>query len=235
MKPVIYKIKVTNWDKYNSAKKKGHRNFMLSSGFLSDAKIRCLNPSQTLLFLCCLCLSAESNTSEFSVEARLMSSQCRVKPGLIPSQLRVLEQLQLVTVEKIEFLINRIEEKRIEEKRIVVPNGTTSAVVDNSPTARRVSKKVEFVFLPDRKPIEITQALLSSWADTYPQEFLKEEFKKARNWVLSNPDKAPKSAWSRFLNGWFSRNWENYRKTLKSNPVKLTAEQVEEILGGQTC
>lgn len=134
---VIYKIKVTNWDKYNSGKKKGHRNFMLSSGFFNDAKIRCLNPSEILLFLCCLCMSAESNTSEFQVEAQSMSSQCRVKPGLIPSQLRTLEELQLVTVEKIEFLKNRIEKKKKRREENTERTRVSKSNEDYYPQQRR--------------------------------------------------------------------------------------------------
>lgn len=77
----------------------------------------------------------------------------------------------------------------------------------------------------------LKEDLIKSWADTYPTEFLSEELKKARNWVLSNTHKAPKAQWARFLNTWFSRAWETHRKTLKGNPVKMTVEQMTELLG----
>lgn len=82
------------------------------------------------------------------------------------------------------------------------------------------------------KTIRLSNNLLKAWYDTYPKEFLELEIKKARNWLLANPHKAPKSQWGRFFNGWLDRGWENYRKTLKSNPVKLTLEDMEEILKG---
>lgn len=80
--------------------------------------------------------------------------------------------------------------------------------------------------------ISIDQDLIDSWKDTYPQEFLIEEFKKARSWLIANKHKAPKSQYGRFFNNWFSRSWEQYRKTLKSNPVKLTEDDMKDILKG---
>lgn len=89
------------------------------------------------------------------------------------------------------------------------------------------------VQLTPTKAVMLKPELLASWADTYPQEFLQDELKKARNWMLSNSEKAPKSRYDRFLNTWFQRAWEKHRLTLKGNPVKLTAEDVAKILGGK--
>lgn len=86
--------------------------------------------------------------------------------------------------------------------------------------------------ISDSKTIEVNKDLVSSWADTYPKDFLNDELKKARNWVLSNPHKAPKAQWGKFLNNWFNRSWDRYRTTLKSNPIKVTMEDLNEVLGG---
>lgn len=89
-------------------------------------------------------------------------------------------------------------------------------------TAFRISETIE---------IPIKNELIRSWADTYPKEFLTEEMKKARNWVLANTHKAPKSNWGRFFNSWFSRAWDQYRKTLASNkPVGITDDDVKRIM-----
>lgn len=84
------------------------------------------------------------------------------------------------------------------------------------------------------KEVLIRSDLIASWADTYPAEYLQLELKKARNWLLSNSHKAPKSNFGRFLNSWFDRGWEQYRKNLPSNGTQLTADSLEEMLRGES-
>lgn len=80
--------------------------------------------------------------------------------------------------------------------------------------------------------INISNDLINAWLDTYPHDFFMEEMKKARNWVLCNPHKAPKSNWGRFINSWLTRGWEIYRKGLKSNPPKMSFEELQDALRG---
>jgi uncharacterized protein YdaU (DUF1376 family) len=47
--------------------------------------------------------------------------------------------------------------------------------------------------------------LIPAWRDAYPDLDIEVELRKARAWVLANPDKA-KSRWGSFLNNWLSRN-----------------------------
>lgn len=96
----------------------------------------------------------------------------------------------------------------------------------------KTSKSV-VIKISSGKEIKISNDLIQAWSDTYPKEFLEQEFKNARNWVLSNPHKSPKSAWGKFLNSWFQRGWERYRTTLKSQPTKLTVDDLNEILGAE--
>ena len=94
-----------------------------------------------------------------------------------------------------------------------------------------VKNKVSFK-ISETKQVGINSDLVQSWAETYPKEFLEISFKEMRNWVLSNEHKAPKSQWAKFMNGWFKRGFEQYRKTLKSNPSKITIDDLNDILGG---
>lgn len=89
---------------------------------------------------------------------------------------------------------------------------------------------VEFK-VSNSKTIQVSKDLIDSWVDTFPKEFLDEEIKKARSWILSNPHKSPKSNWGRFLNSWFNRGWDRYRTTLKSNPTKITIDDLNDALG----
>jgi hypothetical protein len=107
----------------------------------------------------------------------------------------------------------------------------TLSVEPKKSVATVMENKISFV-ISKNKQVLINSDLVNSWADTYPKEYLELSFKEMRNWILSNEHKAPKSAWSKFMNGWFSRGYEEYRKTLKSNPPKITVDDLSDILGG---
>lgn len=98
-------------------------------------------------------------------------------------------------------------------------------------TEKTKKEMVEFK-ISENKGFLVTKDLVKSWAETYPKEFLELELKKAKNWILANEQRAPKSQWGKFLNSWFNNGWDNYRKTLKSNPVALTTEEAMSILRG---
>lgn len=106
----------------------------------------------------------------------------------------------------------------------------------NSPEARNLAPVTPInsqvsLRVSDTIQIPLSQQLVKSWAETFPKEFLNEEFRKARNWILANPHKAPKKAWGRFLNNWLNRGWDDYRKTLKSNPGAISIDDLNEMLG----
>jgi len=64
----------------------------------------------------------------------------------------------------------------------------------------------------------INQKLL----ELYPQEYLDREKVKMEMWLATNGHKKPKSdrGMVRFVTGWLSRGWEQYRKSLDSNKPK---------------
>lgn len=98
----------------------------------------------------------------------------------------------------------------------------------------QVAKAIDVVVfkISSNKVIEIKKDLVTSWSETYPKEFLELSIKEMKNWVLSNEHKAPKSAWAKFMNAWFKRGWEKHRTTIKSNPIKITVEDLNDVLGG---
>lgn len=111
----IYKINVINWDKYNRNLKKGHKAILISTGFLSDAKIRVLPNSGKLLYLGLLLRCGEVTSSFIEASHDHLVTFAGGSGQVVSRLLFQLEQLQLVTVEKIEPFINRIEKKRKEE------------------------------------------------------------------------------------------------------------------------
>jgi hypothetical protein len=118
-------------------------------------------------------------------------------------------------------------------------NNTLQTITSSDPEKTKMptqaAKAVDVVEfkISSSKSISIKKDLISAWSDTYPKEYLDLSIKELRNWVLSNEHKAPKSAWAKFMNSWFQRGWERYRTTLKSQPTKLTVDDLNEILGAE--
>jgi hypothetical protein len=52
---------------------------------------------------------------------------------------------------------------------------------------------------------DVSENYIQLWSKSYPQVSIQAELAKAGSWCFTNPSKAPKSAYARFLNGWLSR------------------------------
>lgn len=236
---VTFTITIKNWEKHNGTKKKNHRYFLVENRFFEDAKISQLKQIEVLLFIKCLSIAGDLNASSFVVHAGLMPKRWRVDAKLLENSCKTLQSFQLLTYEKnhsFKIQNNTKQSKTIQsnissELKIEEKKNEEISTQPNKSVAVAAAAKIQ-IKISDSKTIEVNKDLVSSWADTYPKDFLNEELKKARNWVLSNPHKAPKAQWGKFLNNWFNRGWDRYRTTLKSNPVKVTMEDLNEVLGG---
>jgi hypothetical protein len=220
-KKAIYKITVTNWDKYNSKKKKGHECIMLSTDFFDDAKVRVLSSGGKLLFLGLLlrCGEVASRSVEGTHDllVRLAGGNGQVVQRLMDQ----LQSLQLLTYEKTEPLI-LIEEKRREEKRIVEAKASTSPTAEKPAAARKINKpkvltlKVETVqHLADC----ITKPVWENWQLSFSDDYIQDEMAKAVLWLLNNPKANHKTPLgiSRFMTGWLTRGWDKF---LKKQPAR---------------
>lgn len=150
-KNIVYEIKLNNWLKYNKTLKKGHSCILLSTGFLSDAKVRQLTPAGKLLLLSCLLVAGESVRSHDEVRLgpypghivvshESLAFQSGVKSQSVRSQLDQLQSLQILTyVQKEPFLeLNGIERKGKRKEKIPnvskkVPTQTSMMPVANAP------------------------------------------------------------------------------------------------------
>lgn len=245
MSNTIYKITVLNWKAHNLKHKDSYKKTLIPNNFCNDAKIKVLPMSVRWMFLGLLLVCGDLSKDTVEVDEGtlkgLLGSGYRTTEAL-----NLLKSIPLLTYQKIEFL--RIEKKLNKENRIEINKQRTEkhqavVVIENSesvstePTTsvpvvvEKVTNKIIFK-ISESKQVGIKKELVQAWADTYPKDFLEGSFKDMRNWVLSNEQKAPKSDWAKFMNGWFRRGWEQYRKTLKSNPSKITVDDLNDILGG---
>ena len=70
--------------------------------------------------------------------------------------------------------------------------------------------------------------------ELYPQEYIDREKVKMEMWLATNGHKKPKSdrGMVRFVTGWLSRGWDQYRKALQSNSIEKK-KTFEELLAEQ--
>lgn len=223
----IFVVSIPNWEKHNGSKKKNHRYILLEVRFFEDGKVTQLKQIEALLYLKCLTIAGDLLSNRFEVHAGMMPKRWRIDDKLLENCLNSLQQIQLVTYEKKSSLI--IQKKRIQKKRREENSAEPSNLVPLTPS---VSKAIS-IKISENHEVEVPRVLIGSWADTYPKEFLDLEIKKARSWLLANPHKSPKTNFGRFFNSWFNRAWEDYRKTLKSNPTQITVDDLNDLLGAQ--
>lgn len=155
MAKAIYKIKVTNWGKYNAKQKKAYKSTLISNNFCTDSKLSVLPLSHRWLFLGILltCGNHTSDTIEMSerqVRDLLESSKS------IERALASLQSLQLLTYDKIEHLY-KIKEKEIKLKEIKEKD-TATAFELPSPSKKVSTKKSYSETLDIQKPLATTKA-----------------------------------------------------------------------------
>ena len=56
-----------------------------------------------------------------------------------------------------------------------------------------------------------------AWLESYEPDMLDEEFKKMKVWLITNPQKNPKTRIANFVTNWLSRASESQRKKIPSN------------------
>lgn len=113
-KNTIYKINIKNWDKYNKNIKKGYKAVLISTGFLTDAKVSVLPNSGKLLYLSLLLRCGEDTTNMIECSHDLLTMSAGGRGVLVAKLLDQLQSLQLLTYEKV--ATNIIENKIIETK-----------------------------------------------------------------------------------------------------------------------
>lgn len=148
----IYKITVLNWEKYNGKLKKGHKCILLSTGFLSDAKITSLPIGGRLLYLGLLLRCGEVTSSSIEGSHDLLVSLAGGSGQHVSRLLEQMQELQLLTYAKISAFKDRIE-KKIKEKKIkevatqleisAGEQGNLTPLSDASQTPKPVSPKTE--------------------------------------------------------------------------------------------
>lgn len=234
-------IRIRNFEDYKGRSDVKHNSwFRLSNRFLEDHEFFDFTPGEKLVWIYLLSLASQKNHGDIHVSYQHAHHVCRIERDVLFSGIEKL--IKIKCIEKIrtrtlrgryahdtqtcatEHNITEQDKHNITEHEVCSePTKSVTEPAAPSNISFKVSEKITMI---------ISQDLINSWADTYPKEFLDLEIKKARSWILANKHKSPKKDWGRFLNSWFNRGWEAYRKTLSSNPTQMSPEEALEILGG---
>jgi hypothetical protein len=92
------------------------------------------------------------------------------------------------------------------------------------PSARSKKSQVSFA---NGEWVGITNILLTAWKEAYPAVNVEVELRKAAAHLVSNPHKAPKSQYARFLNTWM-RETQN-RSAIRSIPTRSEQPQPRKL------
>lgn len=235
------KITIRNYDNYKGRSDvKNNSWFRLSNRFLEDSEFFDFSAEEKLVWIYFLSLASQKNNGTIHVSVQHAHHVCKLPKSVLTSAIKKLNNINCIEIPRTRTSRGRYVRDthtcatdRTDRTEQTEQN-TTEHTEPNKSVAVAL-KKPEIIFkFSENKNISVSQDLVNSWLDTFPKEFLDEEIKKARSWVLSNEHKAPKSQWGRFLNQWFNRGWEGYRKGLKSHPTKLTMDDLNDIFGEAT-
>lgn len=221
--------------------------FALPNNILEHPDFFDVTGNEFKAFIWIIGVAAKTKKYEFTLDIRHAAYITQLNENDFHSVLTKLNKKRLQVDEIIEdvtsalrvrngFVPNITKQDKTEQDKtrqdITIINTTTEPKVSVRGLNVIKSEKVNFK-ISANKEISISQDLLEAWSETYPKEFLSQSLAQARSWVLANEHKAPKTHWGRFLNSWFSRGWETYRVSLKSNSSgnKITLDDLNLLLG----
>jgi hypothetical protein len=108
----LYKITILNWEKHNPSAKKSFKKTLIDNNFCDDARLNVLPLTCKWLYLALLLTCGDKANNCITMSHQQVNAYLSQGQGAYNALLR-LQQLQLLTFEKIALL----EEKRREEKR----------------------------------------------------------------------------------------------------------------------
>lgn len=232
-------IRIKNFEKYKGRSDvKNNTWFRLSNRFLEDHEFFDFTSDEKLVWIYLLSIASQKNHGDIHVSYQHAHHVCKIEKNVLTTSIEKLNKINCIEKIRTRTLRGRYarvsnpcatEQNRTEQTEQDRTEQVLSTEPNKSVSVAKPEKQIVEFKLSESKQIQVSRELVNSWIDTFPKEFLDEEIKKARSWVLSNEHKAPKSQWGRFLNSWFNRGWERYRTTLKSNPSKVSLEELTQI------
>lgn len=224
-------IRVVNFEKYKGRRDVTHNSwFRCSNRLLEDPDFFEFSHPELLVWIYILSLTSQKNTDVIEVNFAHAERVCRLKKSIVQKAMQKLMGKQILPVD----VTPTLRESNADDTQTcaTIHNNTIQTEQNNTLSTEGaaspllpVGEEIEyFNFFQEIAPIKAD--LVVEWLKVYPKEWIEEELGKAKRWCLTNPTKKPKSNPGNFLNGWLSRNWDSFRKTIPpKNPRHMSDEE----------
>lgn len=92
-----------------------------------------------------------------------------------------------------------------EAEKVLVTTNSTGNKGNSELRAKRAKRTDPIKHSPETGWTGITDADIAAWTEAYPLANVKACLAASHQWILSNPDRAPRKAYRRFLTTWMGR------------------------------
>lgn len=205
------KIEILNWEKYQFRKEvKNPSWFRLENRMWNDQQFFYFSAEERWVWVCLLSLASQKQSPTLSVNLEWLSQESRVGIKSITDSLQKLKNNQCL-----EYVLHPCN------MHVQVCNSTRQDITRQDKT-RQTTICTELnknsVTVPTVGKKELSNFINTKLLELYPQEYLDREKVKMEMWLATNQHKKPKTdrGMVKFVTGWLSRGWENYRRGLQS-------------------
>ena len=199
-------IEIPGWEKFNPRSDRTNFTWLrFENKFFENPDIYDLSDKQKLLYIFILCQASKAGGGKFKLSVNFTADVVGISRQKLDTELRLLGDLVSVCRHNGDTMTRTIRDETIRDDT-KKPSVSSSAVAEEL-------KGLEYI-LSEKVTLKVQQG----WLKVYPADYLCQELKQSQLWLDANPLKNPKSSWSRFFTGWLKRGWENYRKSIESNP-----------------
>lgn len=221
----IFKVRILNWAKHNRHSKRTHKYTLISNNFFHDAKIKKMSPGLRCLFLG-LILSTADNANDTGmstpgapndtcmIHADYVNELLMNRLGAVNALSR-LEELQLVTYEKMALIKERKKERRAQSpKKLQDSQNEIVSVAEKSapdPSTKASQTPVRLESIEQFQNL-IPQKVWDLWFQNFDQNYIDQEMLRALLWAMNNPRKNRKTplGWSRMMSTWLQEHWDKH-------------------------
>jgi hypothetical protein len=198
--------------------------FAVENNILNHPDFFDISGDEFKVYIWVLSVASQRNESTIRVYFDLCSYQSKVKISQVKSAIEKLKGKRWLTADVTPTLRERNVDVSLQDKTRQDKTRQDIAICAEVKSPPRRRHALDMDFFNEIK--NIPEELIESWLEMYEESWLSDEIKKAKSWCLANPKKMPKVP-GRFLTNWFSRGWEQYRKSIPSNKSKLNLDEVK--------
>lgn len=217
------KLTIKNWDKYQ--KRTDYKKpwwFSFNNQFWKAEKYSQMTHEQRWAWICILSHASEQKCNGTTV----FNDDWLCRVGNISKQALYLCIETLIKTDTLdaefETCTESVQKKDENCVHTINNNNNNIQYTKNNSLLISTEPKQALVTVPTGNKKDLSLFINEKLLELYPQEYLDREKAKMEIWLAANSHKKPRSdrGMVRFVTGWLSRSWDQYRKSLQSNAPK---------------